>query len=109
MYRCYPSEPVLATAAQGLVSRNLIDYFEKLRNHLLCRGFDRGDLAETIAAELCIQAVSKAKGIGENENESKTCKDLDAISFINARKFILEDQIDTKAFESKIKMFPVEN
>lgn len=62
MQVCYPSEPVLAIAAQRLVGENLTGYYEKLRGHLACKGFERENLAEIMMAEICIEAVNSAKG-----------------------------------------------
>ena len=102
---CYPSEPVLAMAANDLVSRNLIAYFKNLRNHLVCKGFDRGDLAEVIAAEICIEAASNAKRIDISKTE--ICRALDDIEFTKSKKFILESHIDENILAEKVKRYHV--
>lgn len=103
---CYPSEPVLGMAAQELVDRHLIDYFANLRRHLMCKGFDRGDLAETLAAEICLQAVYKAEHV--QPYLKNVCKDLDSLDFINSRKFVLENQVDAKILEDQVKKLNIE-
>ena len=102
---CYPSEPVLAMAADDLVSRNLIAYFKNLRNHLVCKGFDRGDLAEVIAAEICIEAASNAKRL--DISTTAICKALDEIELTKSKKFILESHIDPNILAEKAKKYNV--
>jgi uncharacterized protein YozE (UPF0346 family) len=105
MYVSYPSEPVLAMAAQTLVNRNMVNYFKILRNYLVCKGFDRGDLAETLAAEICLQAVYKAKRV--ESCPSYPCEELNSLEISNSKKFILESQLDSGTLESKLKKIRV--
>lgn len=104
---CYPSEPVLAMASQEIVSSDLVKYFNMLRNHLICAAFDRSDLAETLAADICIQAMYKAEPI--KLEASGSCLDLNDLPFINSQKFMLESQLDAQTLEEKTKQFKVPN
>lgn len=100
----YPSEPVLGAVAQNIVSENLVKYFAKLRTHLLCSGFDRGDLAETLAAEICLEAIHKAKTI-DQDKPREACSELNGLSFIDSKKFVLQSKMDPAILESKIKEY----
>lgn len=71
-----------------------------MRNHLICKGFDRGDLAEVMVAEICIQAVHKAEGIS---------KELDTVEFINSKMFILENLVSAETFERKLQNLVTDN
>ena len=59
---CYPSEPVLAMAADDLVSRNLIAYFKNLRNHLVCKGFDRVILPKLLRQKFVLRRLQMPSG-----------------------------------------------
>lgn len=96
---CYPSEPALGMAAQKIVDENLVSYFKMLRNYLVCKGFDRVYLAETLTAEICLQAVYKANRI--ELDPSHPCQELNSLKFINSKKFILQVLVDAKTLEEK--------
>jgi energy-coupling factor transporter ATP-binding protein EcfA2 len=104
---CYPSEPALAMASQIIVSSDILRYFTMLRNHLISAGFDRGDLAETLTAEICIQAMHKAEPI--KLEAAGTCEDLNDLQFINSEKFLLESQLDPETLKEKSDQYNVPN
>lgn len=98
---CYPSEPVLAMAAKKLINDNLVKFYEILRNHLISNGFDRGDLAETLVAEILLEAIQKAPKIGLAD--LKSCPELDDLKFIDSNTFILESQLNSGAVPESLK------
>lgn len=114
---CYPSEPTLAMAASKLISRNTVEYFQKINHFLKISGINRGDLGEILTSEFCLQAMAKAKGeqlVVFNPSEvleKELADDLEiapkaknfndpALKFTNSKTFILNSLFDVENFQN---------
>ena len=91
---CYPSEPVLAMAAREIINKNPVDYFARINHFLRINEFDRGDLAEILSSEFCLQAMSKANGESLVEQSGSGGFDDKSMEFSNQTSFILKSTLN---------------
>lgn len=91
---CYPSEPVLAMAAREIINKNPVDYFARINHFLRINEFNRGDLAEILSSEFCLQAMSKAHGESLVEQSGSGGFDDESMGFSNQTSFILKSTLN---------------